>query len=233
MRLLGGSFALILVAVTATMAETASPDFVLARYKAALDRNSTALNCHSVAVEIEASLPRTAQRGRIYAIRRLIFGESHYEVLRAEGDPMVRRQVIARYLTAQVRSEGIGAASLAVTSANYRFCYVSSFGAGSNLSYVYRIKPRHKRAGFIDGELWIAAASGLPTHQSGRLVKNPSAFLRRVIVTQDIDYLDGIPDRRFTRMDIETRFLGPVQITVIERPCAPTGGDHDEACNAN
>ena len=232
-------------AACAAVAQSAAPDAVLARYEAALEHNDAPLTCRNVSMDIEASLPRAAKQGRIYAIRHLIFGKSHYEVLRTEGDPMVRRQVIARYLAAQVQSEGIASTAVAVTSANYRFRYLSSFGAGSNLSFVYRIKPRHKRVGLIDGELWIDAGSGLPAHQSGRLVKSPSAFLRRVIVTQDTDYRSGIPDRRFTRLDIETRLVGPAQITVVERPCAPTvtsvlaiseapsGEDHDQACNAN
>lgn len=237
---------LALAGACAVMAEApVTSDTVLARYEAAVERSEGSLACSSAAVDIEASLPRVAKQGRIYAIRHLMFGKSHYEVLQSEGDSTVRRQVIARYLAAQVESEGIASGSLVVTAANYRFRYVSSFGAGSNLFYVYHVKPRHKRVGLIEGELWIDAASGLPTHQSGRLVKSPSVFLRRVVLTQDIDYRDGRPDRRFTRLDIETRFVGPAQITVVERPCAPavtstfittaavSGGDHDQTCSAN
>src|SRR5204863_1625848 len=125
--------------------------------------------------------------------RLVPFGRPQYEVLRSEGDRTVRQQVIARYLSADAQAQVLPTSSVAVSPANYKFRFVCVIGSEPALTYVFRITPKKKRVGLIQGELWIDAATGLAVHQAGRLVKSPSVFLRRVEVTQDTDIREGSP----------------------------------------
>jgi hypothetical protein len=205
-------------------ASTPPPGLVLARYTLALQQNSHRLECRKVALEIEASLPKLAQHGRLHAIRQLVApGRPEYQALRIEGDRTVRQQVIARYLSAEAQAEALPSDSVAVSPANYKFRYKGSIGSAETLAYVFEITPRRKRAGLIQGELWIDSASGLAVRKAGRLVKMPSVFLRRIDVAQDSYILNGEPYLRITNMAIDTRLIGRAELTIRERVCAPEG----------
>jgi hypothetical protein len=193
---------------TSSATSAPAPKLVLARYTEALQQNSHRLECRKVALEIEASLPKLEQHGRLHAIRQLVApGRPEYQALRIEGDRTVRQQVIARYLSAEAQAEALPSDSVAVSPANYRFRYKGSIGSAGALAYVFEITPRRKRTGLIQGELWIDSASGLAVRKAGRLVKMPSVFLRRIDVAQD-SY---------------TRLVGRAELTIRERVCAPTG----------
>ena len=208
---------------------------VLARYAAVLEQSSQPLDCRKVAVEIEASLPKLARRGRFQAIRELVApGRHEYRDLQIEGDRTVRQQVIARYLSAEAQAEALPSGSVAVSPANYKFHYVGAIGSADSLAYVFTIAPRRKRAGLIQGELWIDAASGLAIRKVGRLVKTTSVFVRRIDVVQDIYTLEEVPYLRVTHLEIDTRLAGRAELTIRERTCALTGdgGSSDErACS--
>lgn len=197
-----------------------SPNSLLTRYAAGLEETTAALECRAVALEIEASLPKLSKRGRLQAIQHSVpFGRSKYQVLKVEGDRTVTQQVIARYLSAKSQAEAMSASSVAVSAANYKFRYVGSLGTRRTLTYVFHITPRRRRVGLIEGELWIDVSSGIAVHESGRMVKRPSAFLRHVDVIQDTDLREGRPYGRITRLDIDTRLVGRAELTVKERPC--------------
>jgi len=108
---------------------------------------------------------------------------------------------------------------------------VGSIGAGPTLTYVFQISPRKKRVGLMKGELWIDAATGVGVRQAGRLVKQPSVFLRRVDVTQDTDIRDGRPYLRITRLTVETRLVGRAELTITEHPGAPDPTSAPASCN--
>src|SRR5258708_22486643 len=117
---------------------------------------------------------------------------------------MVRRQVIARYLSADAEGRSMRASDVAISRANYKFRFVGAAGTGPNLAYVFQITPRKKRQGLIRGELWIDAATGIAVHQAGYLVKRPSIFLRRVAGGEDADPRGGQPCRRINPAAIGT-----------------------------
>jgi len=202
------------------------PKSVLERYAAALEQSSQSLDCRAVALEIDASLPKLAQRGRLQAIRQWVRpGRSEYQAMRIEGDRTVKQQVIARYLSAQAQADALPSSAVAISAANYKFRYVGAIGSAESPTYVFQITPRRKRAGLIQGELWIDGASGLAVRKTGRLVKTPSVFVRRIEVVQDIDILDGAPHLRITHLEIDTRLVGRAELTIRERYCGPTAGE--------
>jgi hypothetical protein len=172
------------------------------------------------AVEIEASLPKSEKQARLRAIRRLLpLGKPEYQVLEIAGDRTVTRQVIARYLSAQIQAAAIPVSSIAITPANYKFTYKGPVETAGALAYSFAIKPRKKREGLIKGELWLDGETGAVVRQSGYLVKNPSIFVRRVAVTQDTAISDGLAAERITHLSIDTRVVGRAELTIHERPC--------------
>ena len=211
------------LAANSSTQQAPSPKPVLARYTALLDQSSRRLDCRRVGVEIEASLPKLARHGRLRAIREMVNpGKPEYHDLQMEGDHTVRQQVIARYLSADAQAAALPSGATAVTPANYKFRYIGAIGSATALTYVFEISPRKRRAGLIRGELWIDSASGLATRKVGRVVKNPSVFVRRVDIVQDIYIRDEAPYLRVTHLGVDTRLAGRAELTIREHMCTPT-----------
>ena len=176
-------------------------------------------------VEIHAALPTLSKAGELRAIRRpVLAGGSGYEVIELAGDPIVKEQVIARYLNAQQRVSELSPARLAISPANYRFAYKGVVDDGEYLAYVYQITPRRKRAGLIKGELWLDQRTGVPVRESGYLVKSPSAFIKRVSITRDNAFRDSVMDSRRTHIMVETRLIGRAELVVEEHPLPSAEG---------
>src|SRR5207249_5986888 len=120
-----------------------APSAVLDRYNATLENGRGHDESGSATLDIEASLPKLAKQARLQAIRRLVpFRKPEYEVVEIAGDAMVRRQVIARYLSADAEGRSMRASDVAISRANYKFRFVGAAGTGSNLAYVFQIAPR-------------------------------------------------------------------------------------------
>jgi hypothetical protein len=171
-------------------------------------------------VEIDASLPKLEKSGRLRAIRRLLpFGKPQYQVLEITGDRTVRQQVIVRYLSAEMQAAAIPASSTAITPANYKFRYKRSL-SGDAPAYIFLISPKKKSEGLIKGELWLDGATGAALRVSGRLVKSPSIFVKRIDVTRNTALRDGIAEMQVTHLSVDVRFIGRAELTVHERPCA-------------
>ena len=121
----------------AVMQAVSSPSLAFERYKASLGRITRSPEWQTVSVEIEASLPGLAKRGRLKAIRRSgPSGNPEYQVLHIEGDSIVKQQMIARYLTAEKETEAVPRASVAVSPANYKFRYVGLIASSGTFVYV-------------------------------------------------------------------------------------------------
>jgi hypothetical protein len=175
-------------------------------------------------VEIEAALPKLEKHARLRAIRRLLpLGKPEYQVLEVAGDQSVTRQVIARYLSAEVRAAALPASSVAITPANYKFRYKGALNTGSSAVYAFLIVPRKKREGLIKGELWIDGETGAVVRQSGYLVEKPSIFVKRVDIIQETALRDGSAGERITHLSVDTRLVGRAELTIHERPYTDPG----------
>ena len=158
-------------------------------------------------VDIEASLPKLKRHGRLQALRRISsLGRITYEALRFEGDNSVKQDVIARYLAAEAQAQSEGAASLAVTPANYKFKYRGMQPYGGGTVDVFQVTPRHKQVGLFKGEIWIDAKTSLRVRESGRLVKNPSIFIKRIEFVREYEIRDGISVPRQIHSVVDTRW---------------------------
>jgi hypothetical protein len=172
-----------------------------------------------VQLQIDASLPAHGKSGSMTAIRETGASErSEYRAVEFTGDSTINHQVIARYLAAQQEAEALPFSSVAVTPLNYEFRYAGLVQSGGGTAYVFQITPRKKRIGLMEGQIWIDSETGIPVHQSGRFVKRPSVFVRRIDIVRDIEVRDRKAYLRRTHVAIETRIVGPANLCITERP---------------
>jgi hypothetical protein len=185
---------------------------IINRYLQATQFDSSKDN--SVEVDIDASVPRFNQHGRLRALRKISdVGKITYRVLGFQGDNTVKNQVIARYL--QAEQEGQDNKKLNVTPANYKFKLKSEQTvANGQQVYVFQVKPRAKRVGLFKGEVWLDAKTCLPVMEKGRLVKNPSIFFRKVDFERDFAILNGQAVPAHMSSTIDTRLVGKVNLNV-------------------
>ena len=110
---LGGKSSL---AFSAAAGET-SPELVR-RYLAAAQMQKAALRDAQMEVDIDARLPNLQKESYLRAVRYMSCnGQVTYQILQSSGDGVLKREVIARYLTAETDAH-VGD-SAAITPAKY------------------------------------------------------------------------------------------------------------------
>lgn len=191
------------------------PDSVVENYWAAAEQQGRALEGSSMEVDIEASLPKLKKHGRLHGLRHISrLGRITYDALRFEGDNSVKHHVIARYLAAEAEAQADGSPSLAVTPANYKFKYKGSDQSGGQTVEIFQVTPRRKLVGLFKGDIWIDARTFLCVRESGRLVKTPSLFLKKIEFVKEYEIQDGISVPRQIRSIVDTRLVGPAELTI-------------------
>jgi hypothetical protein len=192
-----------------------APVGVLDTYTAASSAQAGRLLGASMEVEIEASLPKLKKHGRLQALRRISrLGRITYEVLHFEGDKSIKNDVIARYLVADTQAQPNDGTSVAVTPANYKFKYKGMAEKDGRPVYVFQLTPRKKRVGLFKGDLWLDAETCLPVRESGRLVKLPSIFLRRIEFVREYEIREGLSVPSSIESVVDTRLVGKAELTV-------------------
>ncbi len=192
-----------------------TPTSVVETYAALSGDQSARMRGASMEIEVEASLPKLQKHGRLHALRRISrLGRVTYEALHFEGDNTIKNSVIARYLAADVEAQAHDDFSLAVTPANYKFKYQGVASDAGRQVYVFRLTPKHKRLGLFKGELWLDSNTCLPVREAGRLVKNPSIFVRRIEFVREYDIQDGVAIPRQLESTVDTRLVGKAELTV-------------------
>jgi hypothetical protein len=196
-------------------AAATGPDAVVENYWAASQQQSRALDGSSMEVDIQASLPKLKKHGRLQGLRRISrLGRITYEALRFEGDNSVKNHVIAKYLAAEAEAQADGSPSMAVTPANYKFKYKGPLQSGDRAVEVFEVTPRHKSNGLFKGEIWIDARTSLCVRESGRLVKVPSIFLKKIEFVKEFQIQSGVSVPRQIHSTVDTRLAGPAELTI-------------------
>ena len=209
---------------TLSAAAATSPGSVVENYWAASRQQERALQGSSMEVDIEASLPKQNNHGRLHGLRRISrLGRITYEALRFEGDNSVKNHVIARYLSAEVEAQADGSPSLAVTPANYQFKYKGPKQSAGQAIEVFQVTPRRKVVGLFKGEIWIDARTFLCVRESGRLVKPPSLFLKKIEFVKEYEIQNGIAVPRQIHSVVDTRLVGPAELTIDFRNVSLAG----------
>lgn len=206
-------YALIFTAVWADPAPR--PETIVANYAAASRSLETALHGATMEVHIQASLPRLKKQGRLHALRNVSnLGRITYQALSFVGDNMVKQNVIARYLTAEAQTEPERVKSISVTPENYKFKFKRTAELDGRAMHVFQVSPRKKRVGLFKGEVWIDAETHLRVFESGRFVKNPSVFLKRIDFVRVFEIRDGIAVPLHVESLLDTRLVGPAELSI-------------------
>lgn len=191
-------------------------DQVLSRYLAASKRN--VVRSISMVTVFSGGVPKLGKQGTLTA-RRMVAadGKIEYEVISSEGDNTIKKEVIARYISAETEGPAQAAAgggTMAITPENYKFKYKGSIETDGVKVYLFEVNPRKKRVGLFKGEIWVDAETGLGVRESGRLVKSPSVFLKNVEFIREFKIVNesALPERMETVM--ETRFWGKAKLEV-------------------
>ncbi len=213
-RLFLGTTFLSLIVVAAEPS-SAPVDVIVENYCAASEVQSQMVRGASMDVEIDASLPKLKKHGRLHALRRISpLGLIKYEKAQFEGDGLVNKEIITRYLTAEVEAQKLQSPAVAVTPQNYKFKYKGmKSDAGQNV-HVFAVSPRQKREGLFKGEVWIDARTYLKVQESGYLVKNPSIFLKKVAFVRKYEIRDGISVPLQVQSVADVRFVGKAELTI-------------------
>ncbi len=199
---------------------------IISKYLQATTEQTATPN--SMEVEINASVPRLQQHGKLRALRKISkVGLITYRVLGFQGDNTVKKEVIARYLQAEQQSQSDP--GLMLTPKNYKFKLKGErVVQGSEQVYMFQVAPRKKRVGLFKGELWLDAGSYLPVLEKGRLVKNPSIFFKKVDFERAFSIQNGVSVPAHMTSTINTRVVGIVELDINYTSVA-LGSDDDES----
>ncbi len=209
--------ALPLAIATAGVPDNDSDDSVSAeildRYLSHTQSQASSLRGLQMDMEIDASLPKLKKTGKLQALRSISkLGQITYQGLRFIGDQTIKNDLIVRYLTAEKQSQDISTMSL--TPKNYKFKYKGQAERNGYLVHVFQVSPKKKMVGLFKGELWVDSSTYLPVRESGRFVKNPSVFLKKIEFVRDYEIRDGVAFPRHIESLVHTRFWGPAQMSI-------------------
>ncbi|MEO8129697.1 MAG: hypothetical protein ABJF23_12485 [Bryobacteraceae bacterium] len=187
---------------------------IVAKYLTSSQKQQETLRGMQMEVQISADLPKLHKTGKMSALRVISkLGKISYKMLGFSGDDTVKKDVIARYLSAETETQRNNS-EYAITPANYRFKYKGFLEQSGNQIYLFELKPRKKRIGLFKGELWLDAKTCMPIKEEGEFVKNPSVFLKKVEFVRDYQIQDGVAIPKHIESKVDTRIVGRADITI-------------------
>lgn len=188
-------------------------EMVLARYMQASGKK-VARGAAMVA-HFAGSLPKMQKAGIVNAHRVVgKDGTVRYEIIDRRGDSTVWKELILRYINGEMENGGKDHSRMAVTPENYKFKFKGEKERDGRTAYVFEVSPRKKREGLFKGEIWVDAETALTVFETGRFVKSPSIFLKRVQFSREYAILDGVAVPKTMQTSIETRFWGPAALDI-------------------
>jgi len=190
------------------------PDPVVDEYVEARARQDEV--SYSVDMVITASIPSMGKVGRLRATRRHSdHGSLNYEQMRFEGDNLIKTNVIARYLSAEVEAQKPEAKlATQISPANYEFKQKGSEHVEGRQAVVFEVKPRKKRNGLFKGLIWVDAATRQPIKEVGKLAKLPSIWLKEISFVREYTNVNGLALPARITSKIKTRIIGEAHVTI-------------------
>lgn len=187
---------------------------VISNYLNATQSHQDPLRGASMEVNIDASVPKLKKEGKLHALRKISdLGKITYKVLAFQGDDTVKNEVIARYLDAE--QKGQENQKLAITPENYKFKFKGAHHLNDgHRIYVIFLSPRKKEVGLFKGEMWLDAKTYLPIMESGKFVKTPSVFFKKVEFVRDFAIQDGAAVPQHMQSVIDARLVGKINLRV-------------------
>jgi hypothetical protein len=202
---------------------------VINRYIAAQRAQQDALRGARMEVEIDAQLPSLEKKGKLRVLRvisnigKISFGPIGQFI----GDPVVKTQVIGKYLELEQNERQKG--SIAITPANYKFQINAIITQDEQQVYIFKLTPRHKAIGLFKGELWLDGATGMPLKKTGQMVKSGSAWLKSIRFVRDYEMRNGISILKHLQSTVDVRVVGKAELSA--NYSSPTWQEDEQAAN--
>jgi outer membrane lipoprotein-sorting protein len=129
--------------------QSSTPDEALERF---FTQSGETKSCPaSFAVQIDASLSKLGKRASMTGFEVVSpRGQVAYHDLQFTGDHLVKTSIITRFLTKTVEPPR-SYSNVAITRENYVFTYERTSDYNGTAAYVFRLKPKQKRAGLLAG----------------------------------------------------------------------------------
>lgn len=160
-------------------------------------------------------LPKLGKEATLQAKRVVLQnGTVEYDVLGREGDRTVQKDLIARYMGAEVENSLRPTEEFDINAENYKFKPKGVQNRDGMEVQVIELNPRKKKAGLFKGEIWLDKETGLTLCEKGRFVKSPSVFLKKVEFTRKFEIKDGKSVPLMLHTSIQTRFWGKAELRV-------------------
>lgn len=203
------------------------------RYVQATKAQQSALRGGTEEVDIDAAVPKFKKRGKLHALKNISkLGKITYHALGFSGDSIVKTEVIANYLKAEVDSAQ-GKSNLSITPENYKFKYKGTWEWNGRQIYVLHLSPREKKVGLFKGELWLDTETYMPVREQGSFVKSPSFMLKKMQFVRDYELQNGVSIPQRTESRVETRFFGQVELNInyltFSKDASQAGAGTDDA----
>jgi hypothetical protein len=199
--------------VPADAADVPGGDEIVQKYLSATQEQQTAMRGVTMQVDISAEVPKLQKQGKLQALRNISkLGKITYNALGFIGDKTIKNEVIARYLTADTEAQQNQ--DISITPANYKFKFKGLQDHDGKQDYVFQLSPRKKRVGLFKGELWIDPQTYMPVRESGRFVKSPSIFLKKIEFVRTYDLKEGVALTQHMESKLQTRIFGPVNLSI-------------------
>ena len=148
--------------------ETPESGLILEQYLKAAKASQDAMRGMTMSVEMHATIPRLDREGGMKATRTVsATGEVSYSGMTFDGHDSIKRDVIARFLQADV--EASKQAAIGITPANYKFKHWGLYGTGDWQLHLFELTPKRKAPGLFKGWIWVEAKTGLPVREEGPL----------------------------------------------------------------
>jgi len=216
---------ILFLALASVLPAWAEPDgmqgagtYIIEKYNQALKEQQAATRDMAMTVTIQARLPKLKKQGKLNALRRISsIGRVTYKFLGFQGDDMVKREVIARYMNADQDASDTTSAhpvNIAINPENYSFKYKGLSYRSARPVHVFELKPRHKRVGLFKGELWLDPDTCLPIHEQGQFVKTPSVFVKKMQFTRDYQITNGVSVLKHMEAKTDTRLVGTAELAI-------------------
>jgi Outer membrane lipoprotein-sorting protein len=205
---------------------------MVTRYVEATQAQQSTLRGGTEELDIDAAVPKFKKTGKLHALKNISkLGKITYHALGFSGDSIVKTEVIANYLKAEVEAAQ-GQSNLSITPENYKFKYRGTQDLNGRQVYVLHLSPREKKVGLFKGELWLDAETYMPVREQGSFVKSPSFMLKKMQFVRDYELQNGVSIPQRTQSRVETRFFGQVELNInyltFSKDAAQAGADDAE-----
>lgn len=188
---------------------------IVSKYQEAAQKQQQAFKDVAMDVTMEATIPKLKKQGRLNALRRISnLGTITYKILGFSGDDTVKKEIMARYMTAEVDSAEKRSSDMAITSQNYNFKYKGMDEKEGRRVHVLELKPKSKKVGLFKGEIWIDPETYLPIREQGRFVKSPSIFIKKMEFVRNYEIRDGVAYLTHMESKTDTRIVGMAQLNI-------------------